>query len=97
MGLTPRLVRRVDEMHRAEDVAMVGHGYGGHAQLFHALDKLFHVTGAIEHGVIGMEVQVDELGHGWLCYSYSNGKLQGRTRVYPQRRHAGEGSFARRS
>ena len=58
------LVRRIHEMHRAEDVAVVGHGHGGHAQLLHPLDKLLDVAGAVEQGVVGMEVQVDELGHG---------------------------------
>ena len=58
------LVRGIHEMDCAEDVAVVGHGDRGHAQLFHALDKLFHVAGAVEHGVVGMEVQVNELGHG---------------------------------
>ena len=58
------LVRRIHEVDRAEDVAVVGHGDRGHAQLFHALDKLFHVAGAVEHGVVGMEMQVNELGHG---------------------------------
>jgi hypothetical protein len=72
--LHSRLVGRVDEMHRAKDVAMVGHGDCGHTELFHALDELFHVASAVEHGIVGMQVQVDELGHGWLCCSYSNGK-----------------------
>ena len=69
---------RIHKVHRAENVAMIGHGHGGHAQFFHALDKLFHVAGAIQHGVIGMEVQVNELGHGRsvliLRCRYSNGK-----------------------
>ncbi len=62
--LHPGLVRGIDEMDSTEDIAVVGHGDRGHAQLFHALDKLFHVAGAVEHGVVGMEVQVNELGHG---------------------------------
>jgi hypothetical protein len=35
-------------VHRPEDVSMVGHGNGRHAQLFYALAKLFNVTGAVE-------------------------------------------------
>jgi hypothetical protein len=42
---------------------MVGHCDRRHAQPFHTLAKLFDVAGAIEQGVIGMQVQVDELGH----------------------------------
>ena len=30
--LDPVLVRRIHKMHRAKDIAMVGHGDGGHAQ-----------------------------------------------------------------
>ena len=62
-GLHTVLVRRIDEVHRAKNIAMVGHGHGGHAQLFHALAKLFHVTGAVKQGVVGVEMQVDKLGH----------------------------------
>jgi hypothetical protein len=32
--------------------------------MLHALAEFFHVTGAVEKRVIGMEVQVDELGRG---------------------------------
>src|SRR6267142_615487 len=55
------LVRRVDEMHGAKNIAVVGHGDGWHPKLFHAMDELFDVAGAVEEGVIGMEMQVDEL------------------------------------
>ena len=54
---------RIDEVDCAKNVAMVGHGHGGHAHLFHALAKFLDVTGAVEHGVVRMQVQVDELGH----------------------------------
>ena len=61
--LDPRFIGGVHEMDRAKNVAMIGHGDRGHAQFFHALDEFLHVAGAVEHGVIGMEVQVNELGH----------------------------------
>ena len=54
----------VDEMHRAKNVAVVGHGHGGHAEFFHALAELLDVASAVEHGVVGMQMQVNELGHG---------------------------------
>ena len=63
-GLDPGSFGGVYEMDRAKNIAMVGHGHGGHAQLFHALAKLFHVTGAVKQGVVGVEMQVDKLGHG---------------------------------
>ena len=62
-GLDAVLVRGVDEVHRAKNISVVGHGDGGHAEFFHALAELFDVAGAVEQGVIGMEVQVNELGH----------------------------------
>ena len=67
------LVRRVDEMHRAKNIAVVGHGHGGHAQFLYALAELFDVASAVEHGIVGMQVQVDELGHG-LVLVYRNGR-----------------------
>jgi hypothetical protein len=57
----------VDEVDRAEDVSVIGHGHGGHAQLLHALAELFDVTGAIKKGIVGVQVQVDELRHGYAA------------------------------
>jgi len=51
-------------MHGAEDVTVVGHGNGRHAELLHAMAELFYVAGAVEQRVIGVEMQVNELGHG---------------------------------
>jgi hypothetical protein len=53
----------VDEVDRAEDVSVVGHGHGGHAHFLDAVAELFYVAGAVEHGVVGMQVEMDELGH----------------------------------
>ena len=64
-GFHARLLSRVDKMDCAKDIAVVGHGHGRHAQLFHALAKLFDITGAVEQGVVRVQVQVDELGHGF--------------------------------
>ena len=55
---------RVDKMDCAKNIAVVGHGHGGHAELFHALAEFFDVASAVEHGIVGMQVQVDELRHG---------------------------------
>ncbi len=63
-GLDSGMLRSVDEVDCAKDVAVVGHGHGGHAQLFYAVAEFFDVTGAVEQGVVRMQVQVDELGHG---------------------------------
>ena len=53
----------VHEMHRAKDVAVIGHGHGRHAEFLHALDQLLDVASAVEHRVIGVQVQMDELRH----------------------------------
>ena len=45
---------RIDEVDCAKNVAMVGHGHGRHAHLFHALAKFLDVTGAVEHGIVRM-------------------------------------------
>src|SRR3982751_594679 len=83
--LDAMLVCRIHEMHGAKNVAVIGHGHGGHAELLHALAQLFDVTSAIEQGIVGVQVQVNKLGHGsvasltqgpleerceWLCVSW---------------------------
>jgi hypothetical protein len=42
---------------------VVGHGHRRHAEFLDAVAELFDVASAIEHGVIGMKVEMDELGH----------------------------------
>ncbi len=64
-GLHARMFRSVDKVDCAKNIAVVGHGHGGHAQLFHALAKFFDITGAVEQGVVRVQMQVDELGHGF--------------------------------
>ena len=63
--LDPGLVRGIHEMHRAKNIAVVGHGHRGHAEFFDALDEFLNVASAVEQGVIAMQMQVDELvlGH----------------------------------
>jgi hypothetical protein len=62
-GLDPDFVGGIDEMHRAKDIAMVGHGHGRHAEFFDAMDQLLDVASAIEQRVVAVQVQVDEFGH----------------------------------
>ena len=64
IGLIPAFFAAWKKLNGAEDVAVVGHGHGGHAQLLHAPDQLVDVAGAVEQGVIGMQVKVDEVRHG---------------------------------
>jgi hypothetical protein len=54
----------IDEVDGAENVAMVGHSHGGHTHFAYMLTEFFDVTGAIEQGVVSVQVQVDELRHG---------------------------------
>ena len=57
---------RIDELDCAKDVAVIGHGHGGHAEFLDALDEFLDIAGAVEHGVIGMQVQMDELFRHWV-------------------------------
>ena len=56
----------VVELDRAEQVAVVGHGDGGHLLFCHRLHQAADFAGAVEQRVIGMAMQVDErgVGHG---------------------------------
>jgi len=50
----------VVDLHGAEQVAMVGRGDGGHLLLDDRVRELANCAGSVEHGVIGMAVQMDE-------------------------------------
>jgi hypothetical protein len=50
-------------VHRAENISVVGHGDGGHAEFVNPVTEFFHVASAVEHGVISVEMEVDELRH----------------------------------
>lgn len=54
----------MEKIECAEDVAVVRNGHGGHAELLDARHQLVYVAGAVQQGVIGMKVQVDEFRHG---------------------------------
>src|ERR1700688_5228281 len=64
-GLHVCMLGGIDEVDGAENISVVDHGHGRHPQFFYALAELFDITGAIEQGIVRMEVQVDELGHGF--------------------------------
>ncbi len=66
---------RVVELHRAEEVAVVGHGDGGHLLLDHEVHQLGDFAGAVEQGVVGVAVQVDEggVGHFFLGMLFLGG------------------------
>jgi hypothetical protein len=59
------LLHRLKEVHGAEDVAVVGHGGRGLAELLQVRCELVHVAGSVEQRVVGVEMEVRELsGHG---------------------------------
>ena len=55
----------VVELDRAEEVAVVGHGDGGHLLFGDDIHQLADLAGAVEEGVVGVAVEVDEgfVGH----------------------------------
>jgi hypothetical protein len=42
---------------------MIGHSDGRHAQFLDAGDELLHVAGTVQHGIVGMQMEVYELRH----------------------------------
>src|SRR5262249_2945401 len=66
--LHARRFRGIHEMHGAEYVAVIGHRDRRHAEFLHPVHKLLDVASAVEHRVVGMQVQMDELGHGYRLY-----------------------------
>ena len=77
-GLDPDFMGGIDKMHGAKDIAVIGHSNRGHAQLFGALAEFVHVAGAVEHGIVSVQMKMDELRHGGfyviLLWGHSNGK-----------------------
>ena len=59
-GLDARVAGALVELVGAEDVAVVGHRHGRHAELGRALGQRAEPGSAVEHGVLGVHVQVDE-------------------------------------
>jgi len=64
--LDPRGLGLGVELVGAEHVAVVGHRHRRHAQVGGPLGEVAEAGGAVEHGVLGVDVQVDEgvLGGG---------------------------------
>ncbi len=60
-GLHAYFFGGVGKLDRSEDVAVVGHGHGGHVEFLDALHQLGGIARAIEHGVIGVQVKMNEL------------------------------------
>ena len=58
------LAGRAIELDRARHGAVVGDADGGHAELHRALDELRDAAGAVQHRVLGMDVQVGVTRHG---------------------------------
>ena len=52
----------VIELHRAEEVPVIGHGHGRHFLLDHELHQLVDLASAIEQRIVRVAMQVDE-GH----------------------------------
>ena len=63
-GLDAFFFGGVEEVDGAVDVAVVGHGDGLLAEGGDAVDEFVDVAGAVEEGVLGVEMEVGEFGHG---------------------------------
>src|SRR4030095_10319837 len=61
------------EVDRAEEVAVIGERDGGEAKLLRLVDQLVELGGAVKQAVLGVDVEMDELGvlHRGPGYSHS--------------------------
>ena len=75
------VLRGVKEMDRAVNVAVVGNGNRLLADPGDALHQLFDVAGAVEQGVVGVQVQVGEFRHGFFFYFRSDALPAGDRRI----------------
>ena len=65
IGLIPAAVALRVEVVGAEHVAVVGHRDRGHAELGGAREQVVEPGRAVEHGVLGVHVEVDEVPTRW--------------------------------
>ena len=65
-GLEVLLLHGVEEVDRAIDIAMVGHGGGGLADLVQVGGQFVDIAGSVEERVISMEMEVGKL----CCHTY---------------------------
>ena len=63
-GLDAFCLGSLKKMHGAVDVAVVGDGHGLLSDAVDVGYQLFDIAGAIEEGVVGMQVQVGKFSHG---------------------------------
>src|ERR1700691_288594 len=63
----------VEEMDRAIDIAVVCNRNSLLADVGNALHQLFDIAGAVEQGVVGVEMQVGKFRHGLFFYFRSAG------------------------
>lgn len=61
-GLDPASESLLIKLDSPEQIAMVRHGHGGHAEVFHLLDERLNLIRPIEQAVLGVEVKMNE----WL-------------------------------
>ena len=54
------LVRRIYEMHRAKNIAVIGHGDRGHAKFLNPIHEFLNVASAVEERIVTMQVQMNE-------------------------------------
>jgi hypothetical protein len=48
-------------MHRAKDIAVVGHRDRGHAEFMDPINQFLNVASAVKEGIIAMQMEMDEL------------------------------------
>ena len=70
----------VVKLHRAEQIAVIGHGDRGHFLLGDDVHELRDFAGAVEQGIVGVVVQVNEGSFGHFRYQYSGGWRSGADR-----------------
>ena len=81
-GFDPGLLRLFVEFERAVHGAVVGDGHRRHVEFLGALDEVTDADGAVEHGILGVDVQMDKgCGHetfrGMMGQGAGNGAATG--------------------
>ena len=95
IGLTPRALRRLVELERAEHVAVVGHRQRRHPEPDRLVEQLPDPGRTVEHGELGVHVQVDEAVRHDAAELLAVGSSAGRDGGGQAKQNLGQGSRVR--
>ena len=60
--MSDNILQELHHLFHPKNIAVVGYGAGGHLFVFYFLYKVFQKAGTVKKTVLGVNVQMDEIG-----------------------------------